>query len=51
MCQPLGKNAANIDLSSSANSTAKTTPQSSQENKDSTLGISLGSLVNMQMHN
>ena len=27
MCQPLGQNAANIDLSSSANSTAKTTPQ------------------------
>jgi hypothetical protein len=45
MCQPLGQNAANIDLSSSANSTAKTTPQSYQENKASILGISFGSLV------
>jgi hypothetical protein len=45
MCQPLGQNAQNIDLSSAANSTAKTTPQSYQENKASILGISLGSLV------
>src|SRR4029078_86020 len=45
MCQPLGQNAANIDLSSAANSTAKTTPQSYKENKASILGISLGSLV------
>jgi hypothetical protein len=45
MCQPLGQNAANIDLSSAANSTAKTTPQSYDENKASILGISLGSLV------
>jgi hypothetical protein len=45
MCQPLGQNATNIDLSSSANSTAKTTPQAYQEHKASILGISLGSLV------
>ena len=45
MCQPLGQNATNIDLSGSANSTAKTTPQSYQENKASILGISLGTLV------
>jgi hypothetical protein len=45
MCQPLGQNAANIDLSSATNSTAKTTPQSYQENKAGILGISLGSFV------
>jgi trimeric autotransporter adhesin len=45
MCQALGQNASNIDLSSAANSTAKATPQSYQENKASILGISLGSLV------
>jgi hypothetical protein len=42
MCQPLGQNAANIDLSSA---TAKTTPQAYQENKAGILDISLGSLV------
>jgi hypothetical protein len=45
MCKPLGQNAANIDLSSSANSTAKTTPQSYEENKATISGISLGSLI------
>jgi hypothetical protein len=45
MCQPLGQNAANIDLSSAANSTAKTTPQAYRENKASILGISLGSII------
>jgi hypothetical protein len=45
MCQPLGQNAQNIDLSSAANSTAKTTAQSYQENKASIFGISFGSLV------
>jgi hypothetical protein len=45
MCQPLGQNAANIDLSSAANSTAKTTPQAYRENKASISGVSLGSIV------
>ena len=45
MCQPLGQNAANIDLSSSANSTAKTTPQKYQNNKASILDVWFKSVV------
>ena len=45
MCQPLGQNAANIDLSSSANSTAKTTPQSYLNDKGNILDVSFNLLV------
>jgi hypothetical protein len=45
MCQPLGQNTANIDLSSSANSTAKTIPQDYQNNKASMLDVWFQSVV------
>ena len=45
MCQPLGQNVANIDLSSSANSTAKITPQNYQNNKASILEVWFKSVV------
>jgi hypothetical protein len=45
MCQPLGQNTANIDLSSSANSTAKTTPQSYQHDNANILGVLFNPVV------
>jgi hypothetical protein len=45
MCQPLEQNAANIDLSSPANSTAKTTPQSYHNNEGDILDVWFTSIV------
>jgi hypothetical protein len=45
ICQPLGQNAANIDLSSSANSTAETTPQSYWNNKANIFDVLFNSIA------
>ena len=45
MCLPLGQNAPNIDLSSSANSTAKTTSQSYHNNNGDILDVWFSSII------
>ena len=44
-CQPLGQNTTNIDLSSSANGTAKTTPQSYQHDNANILDVLFNPVV------